>query len=75
MATYQEYVERFIPENKRSILKEKLDYDHEGVDEDLTMIAGTIVGWEVSLAVKLGFTHIDVDDIKETYRGKPAEQR
>ena len=48
----------------RPFLKNKLDWDHDGVEKDLTTIAKTISNWEVQFAVKLGLTRTEIEEIR-----------
>ena len=61
---YQDYIEHFIPREKRWRLDRVVDYDND-CDRDLRQIAKTITGWEVTLVSHLGITSIEVDDIKD----------
>lgn len=71
---YRQYVEKLIPAQCRHKLEKKLDFDHNGVDTDLTKIASTMTNWEVNLATKLGLTPTNIKDIK-VIDSDPALQR
>ena len=52
-----------------------LDYDSQGVDRDLSEIARHMRQWEEQLAVPLGLTQTDIDDIKERHKESAGLQR
>lgn len=64
-----------LPASAHPHLKQKLDYDHNGVDTDLIEIANYMVDWEVKLSAPFELTEEDVKDIKHEYKDKPALQR
>ena len=63
-----------LPASARPLLEQQLDWDHEGVDKDLTEIAHHMLDWEEKFCSHLGLTGVDVHDIKELYSGKPELQ-
>ena len=70
---YSEYVD-FIPPQCRFKLDKALDFEHKGVEKDLGEIANHLMDWE-SRASHLGLTKVDISEIKNSYRNKPALQR
>ena len=57
------------------MLKKKLDFQHEGVEEHLAKIADAFVDWEINLANLMGLTRIEVEDILAVDVSKPRLQR
>ena len=64
-----------MPSNVRCHLDCQLDWDNEGVDQDLYEIAHLIVHWEEELSVLLGLTAVDIHDIKAIHLNRPELQR
>ncbi len=49
-------------------LKKEIDWDNNGVDNDLNMIADSMgADWEVTLSVPLELLWTDISDLKTTY--------
>jgi hypothetical protein len=51
-----------------------LDWDNEGVDKDLNMIAEPMLDWE-KLSSHLGLTRANIHDIKKSNINEPELQR
>ena len=65
-----------IPEQNRYKLEKNLDYESEaGIDVHLTIIADSMINWEVKLAVPLGLTQVDVCDIQSDHQNQAVLQR
>lgn len=64
-----------LPPLARAHLELQLDWGHEGVEEDLCVIAGLMLDWEEKLSTNLGLTVIDISDIKDMFPNKPVLQR
>ena len=62
-----------LPPHVIPYLKELLDWDHEGVEQDLREIAYHMIDWEGNLATLLELTDVDIHDIK--YINNPELQR
>ena len=60
-----------LPACARPHLEWRLDWGHEGVDQDLHEIAHHMLDWEEALMAHLQLTEVDRSDIKDTYPGKP----
>ena len=71
---YQRYISR-IPKENRYMLNEKLDFQHGGVEKHLNKIADAFVDWNNNLAVLMGLTRIERDDILTVYANNPTLQR
>ena len=56
-----------LPASAREFLKKEIDWDHDGVEEDLDYIARHLTDWEAKLVVPLRFTRHQVDILKETH--------
>ena len=69
--SYEAYVS-FIPPAKRPELEKKLDYQFNGVDKHLHIIAAALLDWE-DLIPHLDLTQIDKSDI--LYERTPSQQR
>ena len=49
-------------------LKKEIDWDSDGVEKDLSIIADSMGNdWEVSLAISLELTRTEISDIKKEY--------
>ena len=68
---YQDYLS-ILPVAAHPSLEKVLDWDHEGVDKDLSRIAdSTGTDWEVTLAVPLELSWLDIEDVKRKYHQDP----
>ncbi len=66
-AEFQEYLSR-LPVAAHPFLKKEIDWDNNGVDKDLNMIADSMgADWEVTLSVPLELTRTNIDDLKTKY--------
>ena len=74
MKDYSSYVSS-LPPSARLYLEQVLDWDHEGVEKDLSEISDHMLDWEEKLATHLELTTIDIHDIKVAYNRVPALQR
>lgn len=68
--SYDDYVAS-IPADNRPELEKKVDYQHNGVDKDLSDIAAVLLNWE-GIVPHLNLTEIDVEDVSHY---KPEQQR
>ena len=65
-----------LPTSVQPYLDKVLDWDQEGVDKDLIVIAHHMLGWEEQLSAQLlGLTQEDIHDIKEIFFQQPELQR
>ena len=72
---YQQYSSRILPTNRWK-LKEKLDFEHGGVEEHLVEIAEHMVGWERQLAHLMYLRQVpEVKDILAINQDSPQLQR
>ena len=63
-----------LPASVRPHLEQRLDWDHEGVDKDLSEIAEDMLGWEEELSTHFELTTVNIEDIK-TMHSNPVLQR
>ena len=57
-----------LPESVLPHLDEQLDWDHGNVDIDLNHIADVMTDWEKKLSAPLGFTRVEIGDLKRSHR-------
>ena len=57
-----------LPASAHEFLKKEIDWDHDGVEEDLDYIARYLTDWEAKLVVPLRFTRHQVDILKEKHK-------
>ena len=57
-------------------LEKELDWDHEGVDKDLSEIADHMLEWEERLSTSMALTEVEISDIVMVkYHKRPVLQR
>ena len=72
---YDQYVSQILPTNRWK-LKQKLDFEHDGVETHLVEIADHMDGWEHQLAHLMNLRQVpEIQDILATNQDKPALQR
>ncbi len=63
-----------LPVDVYHYLERQLDWNHNGVDKDLSEIADHMLDWE-ELSIHLELTDIDIHDVKALYLSSPSLQR
>ena len=53
-----------LPASALAYLDQQLDWDHEGVDQHLNLIADHMIDWETKLSTSLGLTEVHIHDLK-----------
>ena len=53
-----------LPASAQTYLDRQLDWDQEGVDRHLNLIAESMIDWETKLSTPLGLTEVQIHDLK-----------
>ena len=73
MANLETYFASVPPKNRYK-LDQKLDFDHDGVQMDLGIIANSMDEWEGDIAEQIQLTRPEIEDIKRNFPGKLSLQ-
>ena len=68
---YEDYVSS-LPTEALEYLKNEIDWDHDGVEEDLDYIAQHLTDWEEKLVVPLHFKQDQLAILKEKHKNDPV---